>query len=255
MGNSFRDRLVLPFDNLGSAPASILLANPEDEAVVIDVTVLNEDGAEIAREGKFTLAALGAAAFELPAKWPSSAKRAGVLALDFDGRRLLASGFRKSGLSSHAYPAVARGQQGLERGIPRVTAGGGSWQSTIYLTNTSGLPQNGALRLLPETPREIFLESALPVPANGIQVVEVTPREGSGTRSSWLESKYSKQVDGFTLLRQSIAAPDASQRFESAIASQIGINGRIAIPFDYRRSNSTRAVLVNTTKSQRKFKP
>lgn len=53
-------------------------------------------------------------------------------------------------------------------------------------------------------------------------------------------------MGGFALLRQSIAAPDSSQRFESAIPSQIGINGRIAIPFDYRGSNSTRVVLINT---------
>lgn len=201
MGNSFRDRLLLPFDNLGAAAASILLANPEDQAVAVDVTVLNEDGAEIAREGKFTLGALGAAAFELPGKWPSSAKRVGVLALDFDGRRLLASGSRKSGLSSHAYPAVARWQQGLERGIPRVTAGG-NWQSTIYLTNMSGLAQNGALRLLPETPGEIFLESALPVPANGIQVVAVTPR-GQRQREFQLARKQVFKASG----RLRLAAP------------------------------------------------
>ncbi len=252
LANSFRDRLLLPFDNTGSGVASISLANPEDDAVAVDVAVLNEGGAEIAKEGRITLAARGAATFELSSKWPSSAGRRGLLALDFDGRRLHVAGFRAWGGSFHAYPAVARGEAGVERGIPRVAVGGAWQQASVYLTNASAVAQNGALRVWPDNSRGadtgLSAESALPVPANGALVWQASPRMADRAESGWLESRYPKQVGGFLLLRQ-IAVPGtlAQARYESAIAGQIGANGRIAIPFDYRGSSSTQMVVVNTS--------
>jgi hypothetical protein len=235
LANALRDRLLLPFDNLGDASVSLSVANPEDQPVTVDVGVLNESGAQIAKEGNFTLPGRGAATFELSSKWRSTATRRGLLSLDFDGRKLLVTGLRTQGSSLYAYPAIARGEPSPERGIARVTAGGAA-----YLANSTSLVQNGTLRLWAEAPQDgVREESALPVPADGMLVWQAS---GSG----WLESRYPKQVGGFLLLRQNLVASGVSQRFESSVTGGIGFNGRLAIPFDYRGANSTQIVLVNT---------
>jgi hypothetical protein len=247
--NAFRDRLLAPFDNLGEAVASLSLANPEDEPVTIGVRVLNENGAEISNEGKITLPDRGAATFVVATKWPSTAKRRGVIALEFDGHRLLAIGGRALGFGFHAFPAVARGEPGADRGIPRVTAGGG-WQSTAYLPNSSAIPQSGVLRLWPDASRGpgagLSEELALSSPANGMLVWQAAAPAGTLAESGWLESRYPKQVGGFLLLQQMLQTPSGPVQYESALGGEIGFNGRIAIPFDYRGPNSTLIVLINT---------
>jgi hypothetical protein len=211
--------------------------------------VLNENGVEVAKEGKFTLAARATAMFELNSKWPSTGKRRGMLALEFDGRRLLAAGFRASGFGFYSYPAVARGERSAERGISRVTAGG-PWQSTAYFTNASTLAQSGALRLWPDTSRG--LDHRLNR--------RIRPAGSSGRRAGLAGQAGVGSSPGLRLAREPVsqaggrlspASPIAyahgtTQRYESALESVVGMNGRLAIPFDNRASSTTQIVLVNT---------
>ena len=253
MMNPYRDSLMLPFDNLGGASASISLANADDdEPVNVQATILNENGAEIAKEAKFRLAPRAGGTYVLADKWPSTAQRRGLVALSYDGGRLFATGLRSMGKGFYSYPAVACAEMGVDRALPMVNAGG-AWQSTAYLANTTPLGQLGLLRLWPDVTRfagqALSDESAPPVPPNGMTVWQAPCKDTSRAGGGWLESRYTKQVSGFMLLRQSYTGTPAggstSETYESALAGQRVLAGRVAIPYDNRGSNGTRIVLVN----------
>ena len=257
MMNPFRDSLMLPFDNLGGGSVSISLANADDdEPATVLVTILNENGAEIAKEAKFRLAPREGGTYVLADKWPSTVQRRGLVALSYDGGRLFATGLRSAGKSFYSYPAVACAEMGVDRALPMVTAGG-AWQSTAYLANTTPLGQLGLLRLWPDATRfagqALSDESAPSVPPNGMTVWQAPCKDASRAGGGWLESRYTKQVNGFMLLRQSYsgtpAGGSAVESYESALAGQRVLAGRVAIPYDNRGSNTTRIVLVNPSDS------
>ncbi len=249
--NPYRDSLLLPFDNTGGASASISLANSDSEPVTVQVSILNENGAEIAKEGKFALAPREGRTYVLADKWMSSVDRRGLVSLSYEGGRLFAVGLRSFGKGFYSYPAVACSEMGLERALPNVNAGG-PWESTAYLANSTSNGQFGLLRLWPDGTRfsgqSLNSESAPLVPGNGMLVWHAPCKDTSRASGGWLESRYSKQVDGFMLLRQSYSGTPAgatTERYESAMAGQRSLSGRLAIPYDNRGGNVTRIVVVN----------
>lgn len=252
MMNPYQDHLLLTFDNLDGASSSISLANSEDEQVTVNVSVLNENGAEIAQEGKFTLAGREGATYSLAGNWPSTAERRGLISLSFDGGRLFATGLRALSKGFYSYPAIACSEMGVDRGLPMVNAGG-TWQSTAYLTNSTSLGQLGLLRLWPDKSRfsgQILSDESAPVvPANGMLMWQAPCKDTTRAAGGWLESRYSKQVNGFMLLRQSYTGTPAdgavTERYEAAQGGQRSVSGRLAIPYDNRESNATQIVLVN----------
>ncbi len=251
MLNPYRDHMLLPFDNLDGAQASVSLANADDDPVTVEVSVLNENGAEIANEGKFTLAGYEGSSVVLSQKWTSSAERRGLLSLRYDGGRLFAIGLRSQAKGFYTYPAVACAELGVDRALPNVSVGG-MWQSTAYLANTTPSGQFGLLRLWPDKTRfggqTLSDESAPVVPGNGMLKWQAPCKDTSRPAGGWLESRYSKQVNGFMLLRQSYTGTPAGplvENYETALGGQRGLMGRVVIPFDVLGSNSTRIVLIN----------
>ena len=62
--NSFRDRFMIPFDQLAEGNINaVAISNAEDEPVTIQITVRNESGAEISKEKPITLGPRGYTAF------------------------------------------------------------------------------------------------------------------------------------------------------------------------------------------------
>ncbi|MDH4260528.1 MAG: hypothetical protein OEW16_09550, partial [Gammaproteobacteria bacterium] len=250
--NSYRDHLMIPFDNLNGGTVSVSLANVDGDPITVEVTVLNENGAEIAREGRFTLDGREGKTIMAAEQWTSTAGRRGLLSFRYDGGRLLAIGLRALGKSFHAYPAIACNEIGLDRGLPSVSVGG-AWESTAYFANTTSQDQFGLLRLWSDKSRladvPLSDESAPVVPANGILTWQAPYKGKSQPAGGWLETQFSKQVSGFMLLRQSYAeaalAVPVVENYESVLVGQHGLLGRTAIPYDNRQSYSTRIVLVN----------
>ena len=249
--NPFRDSLMLPFDNQAGASTSISLANADEEPVTVQVSILNENGAEIAKEAKFSLAPREGGTYVLADKWLSTVERRGLVALSYEGGRVFAVGVRSFGKGFHSYPAVACSEMGLERALPNVNAGG-AWESTAYLANSTSLGQFGLLRLWPDATRfsgqGLSAEAAPLVPGNGMLVWQAPCKDLSRASGGWLESRYSKQVGGFMLLRQTypgVPAGAGVEQYEAAMAGQRSLTGRVAIPYDNRGSSVTRIVLVN----------
>jgi hypothetical protein len=237
---------------LDNASTSVSLANADEDPITVEVSVLNENGTEITKEGKFTLAGREGGTFVLAQKWTSTATRRGLLSLKFDGGRLFATGLRAREKGFYNFPAVACAEIGVDRALPNVSVGG-MWQSTAYLTNATSQSQLGLLRLWPDKTRfagqELSDVSAPVVPANGVLLWEAPCKDTSRPAAGWLESLYTKQVNGFMLLRQSYTgtpAAGARETYESAMGGLRGMLGRVAIPYDTRSGNSTRIVLVNT---------
>ncbi len=261
MMSPYRDHFLLPFDNLDGGAASISLANADDEPVTLQVAVLNENEAEIANEGKFTLAAHEGSSLVLSQRWTSTAERRGLLSVRFNGGRLFAIGLHSKAKGFYSYPAVACAEIGLERALPNVSVGG-SWQSTAYLANTTSSGQFGLLRLWPDKTRfsgqTLSDESGPVVPANGMLMWQAPCKDTSRPGGGWLESRYTKQVNGFMLLRQSYAgAPAGSQveNYEAALGGLRGLTSRVAIPYDIREGNSTRIVLINPNDTPTDIQP
>jgi len=261
MLNPNRDHMLVPFDNLDGGSASVSLANADDDPVTVEVAVLNENGAEIAREGKLTLAGREGATVQMAKKWTSTAARRGLVSLRFDGGRLFAIGLRELGKGFHVYPAVACAEIGVDRALPNVSVGG-TWQSTAYLANTTSSGQYGLLRLWPDKSRfagpALSDESAPIVPPNGILAWQAPCKDTSRPAGGWLESTFTKQVNGYLLLRQSYpGAPGAArvENYETALGGQRGLMGRVAIPYDNRDSYTTRIVLVNPSDTPTDIQP
>ena len=169
--NPYRDHMLLPFDNLGGASASVSLANSDDDPMTVNVTILNENGAEIAKEGKFTLAPHEAGTYVLAREmaFVGGAARAGVARLR--GRAAVCDGAAVVG-------------QGLllvsGRGVRRDGRGPGATDGQRRrLVAIDGLSRQrdvvraiGLLRLWPDKTRfsgqSLSDESAPVVPGNGM---------------------------------------------------------------------------------------
>ena len=93
--NQFESHFVLPFDNTAYVTAAAI-ANPTLQAVIIPVTIRNEQGQIIDRQ-TISLGAYGHAAFPLANQWPSTARIRGAIEFQTSGFGVGALGLRFNG--------------------------------------------------------------------------------------------------------------------------------------------------------------